>query len=265
VASVPVAPPTTDISGKPRNRGRRILVAAAAVLVVAVSVPIAVKLLHDDNRPAAAIQPPASAGPSTPACGFTEDFAGSALDPAWRRTRPDLGLTIGGDAADLDSPDGTDVYQANLTAPMLLRPVTGDFVLETTMQASPVVFYQGAGLLLFNGPKSYVRMERGWGGAGTVGFEYRDGGPHKWVHGPLPSEHPIKTEVTRLVFRMVRTGATITGSWRPVDKPGFTQLASVHMSLPETVPVGVSVINRAQYGAKPTPFHARFEQITVTC
>jgi len=37
------------------------------------------------------------------------------------------------------------------------------------------------------------------------------------------------------------------------------------MTLPPTVRVGVSVLNRAQLGAKPTPFHARFDQITATC
>jgi len=85
------------------------------------------------------------------------------------------------------------------------------------------------------------------------------------VHGPLPSEHPVKTEATRLVLRMVRSGGTITGSWRPADKPGFAQLATVTMTLPPTVRVGVAALNRAQFGAKPTPFHARFDQIAVTC
>lgn len=85
------------------------------------------------------------------------------------------------------------------------------------------------------------------------------------MHGPLPSQHPIKTEATRLVLRMARSGGTITGSWRPADKLDFAELATITMKLPPTVRVGVAVLNRAQFGAKPTPFHARFDRITVTC
>jgi regulation of enolase protein 1 (concanavalin A-like superfamily) len=188
------------------------------------------------------------------------------VDPVWQRNRPDLRLTVSGGTADLESPNGTDIFKTNMTAPMLLRPVTGDFVLEATVEAAPVVFYQGAGLLLWNGANSYVRMERGFGGTGTVGFEYKNAaGPHKWVHGPLPSEHPVKTEATRVVLRMARSGGTVTGSWRPADKLDFAELGTVKMTLPETVKVGVAVLNRAQFGAKPTPFHARFDQIKVTC
>ncbi|MFF5289196.1 Hsp70 family protein [Paractinoplanes globisporus] len=249
-----------------RRRRLRILVAAAAVLVIAVSVPITVRLLRGNDRPAAQ-SPPSSAGASAsaPACGFTDDFTGTAVDPAWQRSRADTKVTVSGGAVDLDAPNGADIYGDILTAPMLLRPITGDFVLETAMEVSPTVFYQGAGLLLWNGPVSYVRMERAFGKTGTIGFEYNDGGTHLRAHGPLPSQHPITTNATRLVLRMVRSGGTITGSWRPADKPEFAQLASVRMTLPQTVKVGVAALNRAQFGAKPTPFHARFDQITVTC
>ena len=268
--------PLPGAPGRTAGRNRaRILIVAVAVLVIAVSVPIVVTLLHSDGRPAAgpstAAGPSSAAGagpsatPSTPACGFAEDFTGAALDPAWQRTRPDLRLTLSGGTADLDAPDGTDIYGTNLTAPMLLRPVTGDFVLEATMVAAPAVFYQGAGLLLWNGPDTYVRMERGFGAGGTMGFEYKNGSIHTRVHGPLNGQHPIKTAATRLVLRMARSGGTITGSWRPADKPDFAELATVKMTLPPTVRVGVSVLNRAQLGAKPTPFHARFDQITATC
>ncbi|WP_433363897.1 Hsp70 family protein [Actinoplanes sp. CA-142083] len=263
---------TEPLSGATRSGRRRtlVVVAAAAVLLIAVSVPITVRVLRDNDGRTGAQPPPgastSASASAAPACGFTDDFAGSTVDSAWERNRADLGITVSGGAADLNAPDGADIYQSNMTAPMLLRPVTGDFVLEATMQVSPAVFYQGAGLLLWNGPTSYVRIERGFGGGvGTIGFEYRDGGPHQRVHGPLPSQHPIKTGATRMVLRMARSGGTITGSWRPADKPAFAQLAKIPMTLPQTVRVGVSALNRAQFGAKPTPFHARFEQISVTC
>lgn len=241
------------------RRRTRILVIAAAVLALAVSVPIAVRLLRGPDRP------PATPTAAAPACGFTDDFTGATLDPAWQRTRTDLKITLTEGAADLDAPDGTDIYKTNMTAPMLLRPVTGDFVLEATVEAAPATFYQGAGLLLWNGPTSYLRIERGIGKTtGTIGFEYNDGQGHKWVHGPL-DKPPITTTATRIVFRMARTGGALTGSWRPADRPGFAHLATVAMTLPPTVRVGVAALNRAQQGAKPTPFHARFDRVAVTC
>ncbi|GIM96624.1 Hsp70 family protein [Paractinoplanes toevensis] len=256
------APAEPSRAGAGRRRVR-MLVAGVAVVVVAVGVSIAVRLLRTDDGTAA--KPPASAGASAPGCGFVEDFTGTTVDAAWERNRADLGITVSGGVADLDAPNGTDIYQTNVTAQMLLRPVTGDFVLEAVMEVSPAVFYQGAGLLLWNSPVSYVRIERAFGETGTIGFEYRDGGPHQWVHGPLPSQKPIKAGATRLVVRMARSGGTITGSWRPADRVEFTQLATVRMKLPETVRVGVSALNRAQFGAKPTPFHARYDRISVTC
>ncbi|GID94126.1 Hsp70 family protein [Amorphoplanes digitatis] len=255
------AEPSPDGSGSGRRRVL-ILVAAAAVLAIAVSVPLVVRLMRADRGQAAA-PPPASGAPT---CGFTEDFAGTAVDPAWERPRKDLTLTVGGGVAEMDAPEGTDIYKTNTTAPMLLRPITGDFVLETEMEASPAVFYQGAGLLLWNGPASWVRMERGFGRTtGTVSFEYSDAGTHLRPHGPLPSQRPIETAATRIVFRMARSGDAVHGSWRPADKPTFADLATVKMTLPQTVRVGVAALNRAQFGAKPTPFRARFDRITVTC
>ncbi|WP_433293042.1 Hsp70 family protein [Actinoplanes sp. CA-030573] len=257
-ASQPAPGRTEPVAAHPRRR-TRILVAAAAVLAIAVSVPIAARLLRGPDRPAAA---PAA---TTPACGFTDDFTGATLDPAWEQTRKDLRVTVGNGAAELDAPDGTDIYKTNTTAPKLLRPVTGDFVLEATVEASPSVFYQGAGLLLWNGPTSYLRIERGIGKpAGTIGFEYNNGQGHKWVHGPL-DKPPITTTATRVVFRMSRTGGTLTGAWRPADRPTFTHLATVAMTLPPTVRVGVAALNRAQQGSKPAPFHARFDRVAVTC
>jgi actin-like ATPase involved in cell morphogenesis/regulation of enolase protein 1 (concanavalin A-like superfamily) len=263
--AVPGAP---DGSGRGGFLGRRrtsVLVAATAVLVVAVAVPFAVRAMRAGGEPAAQPSSSFSAAPSVPACGFAEDFDGAAVGGDWERTRADLPISVSGGVAELDAPDGADIYDTNLTAPMLLRPITGDFVLEAAVEASPAVFYQGAGLLLWNGPASYVRIERGFGNAGSVGFEYRNGGPHQWVHGTMPDQRPIRTTATKLVLRMTRTGGKITGAWRAADRAEFAELAAVQLKLPQTVKVGVSALNRAQNGAEPTPFHARFDRITVTC
>jgi hypothetical protein len=237
-------------------------------LVVAVAVPITVRLLGDKagRNDAAAPPPPSASTLAAPACGFADEFDAPALDPAWSRTRADTRLTLAGGAADLDAPEGSDIYTGFMTAPRLLRPITGDFVLEATLEAAPAVFYQAAGLLLWVGPESYVRVERGFGGHyGTLAFEYRDGGLHQRVHGPLPNQKPVRADATRVVLRMTRTGGTVAAAWRPADRAAFADLGSAKLTLPPTVSVGVSVLNRAQFGAKPTPFHARVERVAVSC
>jgi regulation of enolase protein 1 (concanavalin A-like superfamily) len=248
-----------------RRRRLRILVAAAAVLVIAVAVPLTLRLLPiggGKGTPAAGSQTSVAAA----ACGFTDNFDGTALDPAWERNRMDTRITVAGGYADVDAPDGTDIYHANMSAPMLLRPVTGDFVLETEFEATPKIFYQAAGLLLWNSQVSYVRMERGFGGgSGTMALEYNDGGKHSRVHGPLPSQDPVKTSATRVVMRLTRTGEKIVATWRPADKTEWSNLGTVTMHFPDTVRVGLSALNRAQFGAKITPFHARFDRVSVSC
>jgi hypothetical protein len=37
------------------------------------------------------------------------------------------------------------------------------------------------------------------------------------------------------------------------------------MTLPQTVRVGVGRAQPGQLGAKPTPFHARFDRVALTC
>ncbi|MEU4237542.1 Hsp70 family protein [Actinoplanes sp. NPDC026619] len=255
----PIQPPADPGVRAAGRRRTRMLVAAGAVVAIAVGVPVAVRLVRAGGGPAA---PPS---PTPSVCGFTEEFSGATVDSAWQRNRADLAIPVSGGAAELDAPDGADIYQANMTAPMLLRPITGDFVLEAALEAAPAVFYQGAGLLLWNHPASYVRIERGFGKTGAVGFEYRNGGPHQWVHGTMPDQRPIETAATRLVLRMTRSGGVVTGAWRPAGKAEFADLATVRMDLPPTVRIGVSALNRAQAGAKPTPFRVRFDRITVTC
>ena len=250
----------TTLLGGRRNR---VLIAALSVLVIAVAVPITLGLLQLGTDPPTGRQPTTIAATS---CGFTDEFTGTTVDPAWERNRPDTRITVAGGVADIDAPDGTDIFRANMTAPMLLRPVTGDFVLEAALETTPSVFYQAAGLLLWNGPSSYVRIERGFGETtGTMGFEYKDGGAHKRVHGPLRNQNPLKVEATRVVLRMTRAGDAITAAWRPADRPDFASLGTIQMTLPDSVRVGVSALNRAQFGAKPTPFHARFEHVRLTC
>ena len=88
---------------------------------------------------------------------------------------------------------------------MLLREPGGNFTIETDVTAAPKQYYQGAGLLLWNGSTSYVRLERGFGDVGSIIFEYRDGGKHIKVNGPHTfSPHNIRTDATRVQLQLTK-------------------------------------------------------------
>ena len=265
---ITVAPPPP--SGRPAGRpaGTRrwllILLAAAAVLIVAGSATaVAAQFISSNNKPKsplAGATSSASAGPA--ACGFTDDFDGPTLDPAWQRTRPEAGLLVAGGVVEMEAPEGSDIYAAYTAAPRLLRPVTGNFVLRTELVAQPSQFYQGAGLVLWDGANRYVRVEHGYDKYNELIFEYRDGGPHKHV---LPGGTATHATADRLILELARSGNVLRARWRPSTEVDWQDLGTITMSLPADVQVGISVLNRAQGNSKPDTFSAAFTTVSLTC
>jgi regulation of enolase protein 1 (concanavalin A-like superfamily) len=258
------------------NRHRRVrlspsrvgLLLLAAVLLAAglVLTGLALSRIRPEapsSHPTAA--PVTSTTPTSPVCGFVEEFDGATLAEAWQRTRPDATVKLAAGTAELAAPDGADIYEDHLKAPMLLREVTGDFVLETDVTTSPHQFYQGAGLVLRSGPENYVRLERGFVFLSGIGFEYKDGGDHIRVRSPRRGPEKVQTDAKRVVLQLTRKGQTISARWRPFNEPGFTELGRITVRFPDTIRVGISVLNRAQSGAKPTSFRARFEHVALSC
>jgi hypothetical protein len=164
------------------------------------------------------------------------------------------------------APDGSDIYENRLTAPALLRSQKGDFTLETEVIATPGQFYQGAGLVLWNGPASYVRLELGWGDVRAIAFEYNNGGRHLRPHPPFRAgPDTVRTNADQVVLQLRRTGDTVDARWRRPDEAAYTDLGSIEMNLPDTVRAGLSVLNRAQSGAEPARFSAAFLRASLRC
>ena len=143
--------------------------------------------------------PSPSPTPSPSAAACVEDsFDGDAVETSWEKVQPrDGGFVVAAGAVELTAKNGSDIYVKELRAPMLLRVPGGDFTIETDVTASPKQYYQGAGLLLWNGSASYVRLERGYGDQGAIIFEYRDGGKHVKVRRPAqlqPRQHPHRRD-----------------------------------------------------------------------
>ena len=120
----------------------------------------------------------------------------------------DGGFVVAAGAVELTAKNGSDIYVTELRAPMLLRVPGGNFTIETDVTASPEQYYQGAGLLLWNGSASYVRLERGYGDQGAIIFEYGDGGKHIKVDGPHSfSPDNIETDATRVQLQLTKDEA----------------------------------------------------------
>lgn len=254
---VPAAGPAEKPATPDHGRRRPVLLALVAVLLVAVAVPVMLWLARERAEHAS--------GDQAAACGYTDEFDGGALGESWERTRADADVAMLDGGVGMVAPEGADIFDDHLAAPMLLRPVTGDFTVETTLEAEPSIFYQGAGLVLWGSATSYVRLERGHGDSGAIVYEYKNGGEHQRVHGPRTDQNPVVTDATHLDLRLTRTAGTVRAAWRPSGDGSYTDLGEVTVDLPRTLRVGVAVLNRAQLGADPAEFHARFDRVAVTC
>ncbi|MEV6634655.1 Hsp70 family protein [Actinoplanes sp. NPDC051470] len=265
----PADKPPGGEAGGPRPVSRRALVivsAAAAVLVVTAIVISIVWFGSGRDDPGGDDQ---AAGPisTTSACGgFVDEFDGGALDPGWQRTQPGATVAIGGGGATVEAPDGADIYADHTAAPMLVREHSGDFVLEAEVVVQPGQFYQGAGLVVWNSPTSFVRLERGFGDIGAITFEYRDGGDHVRPRPPFKNtKGVVPTDAGHVLLQVRREGDRISAGWREPGNPTYSDLGSAQIDLPGTVRVGLSVLNRAQNGAKPETFSATFSRAALTC
>jgi hypothetical protein len=111
-----------------------------------------------------------------------------------------------------------------------------------------------------------VRLERGFGDVGAVIFEYKNGGSHVKVNPPdSTSPKVIRTDATRLRLQLTKTATAVSARWRTDSDPSWREIGKIDIALPGYTKAGVAVLNRAQSGAVPAPFTARFDYVRVTC
>jgi tetratricopeptide (TPR) repeat protein len=114
--------------------------------------------------------------PATPAhlppAGFSDNFS-EQLAPGWTWHDPfaDCAFTVGG-GLQIQAVNGRDLWQANHSAPRLLRPVANDFILQTICgplndsSAKPAI----GGLLLWQDSNNFVRLV--WGNRGPLDLSF---------------------------------------------------------------------------------------------
>jgi hypothetical protein len=290
-APVPTEPPgfpsPRSGDGEPSTpRWRRFVAPVLAVVTVIVVVIIIIRPWHTPSDGSSATSPvtdpsdgssatspvtdpsdgSSATSPVTDPCDFADQFTGASLDPAWEVVSGTGSFVVAGGSVEITAQDGADIFMDYLQAPMLLRVPTGDFVFETEVAAEPRQWYQGAGLVLWNGSDSYVRLERGFGDVGAIVFEYRNGGPHVGVHSPsLNGPQLVQTDADPVVMQLSKTADAVSARWRPAQDQQWQELGTIAVALPNTTKAGVAVLDRAQNGTAPEPFSARFDYVRSSC
>jgi regulation of enolase protein 1 (concanavalin A-like superfamily) len=136
-----------------------------------------------------------------------------------------------------------------MNAPRVVRRVRGDFTAGVRVLGrlatgrSKTTHYDpfhGAGLIVWQDPSNYLRLERAVGFINGrhhpyINYELREG-------GRLVMSHGITTEDRSLFLRIRRRGRAFS-AWYSRDGRRWVELATVEASLDERIDVGVAAIN----------------------
>jgi regulation of enolase protein 1 (concanavalin A-like superfamily) len=145
-----------------------------------------------------------------------------------------------------------EVPQLPMNAPRVVRRIRGDFTATVhvlgrfepgrckTTHYDP---YHGAGLIVWQDPSNYVRLERAVGFVKGrylpyINYEVREG-------GRLTESHGIKMADRPLFLKLRRQGVAYS-AWYSYDGRGWVQLGEVDASFAERVEVGVVAVNSSK-------------------
>jgi regulation of enolase protein 1 (concanavalin A-like superfamily) len=146
-----------------------------------------------------------------------------------------------------------EVPQLPMNAPRVVRRIRGDFTASVHVlgRLEPGRFgtthynpYHGAGLIVWQDPSNYLRLER------AVGFI--NGRRHPYINyelreaGRLAVSHGITTEDRSLSLRLRREGVAFS-AWYSLDGHRWVNLGRVNAPFGERVEVGVVAVNSSKH------------------
>lgn len=185
------------------------------------------------------LKPPAAAEPIVEAIVF--DAGGFPAGWQWIDPKGDAKADLKSKPGSLRvaCTDGNDLASfTNLDAPRLLRNIRGDFELEVTLEFQPKISYQGAGLLIWEDSRSFLRLERACGGvgggAGGVRFDRQEYGNFAAVAGTVA--HPTEAPIVELKIK--RVGRRFQGFWREPGKE-WQSVGTADTTIATNVQVGL--------------------------
>jgi regulation of enolase protein 1 (concanavalin A-like superfamily) len=145
-----------------------------------------------------------------------------------------------------------EVPQLPMNAPRVARPIRGDFTagvrvfgrlepgVDKTTHYDP---YQGAGLIVWQDPANYLRLERAVGFINGrrhpyINYELREGGRLAVSRG-LTSED-------RSFFLKLRRAGAVFSAWYSADGRRWIDLGTMESTFAERVEVGVVAVNSSR-------------------
>jgi regulation of enolase protein 1 (concanavalin A-like superfamily) len=185
----------------------------------------------------------ASGNPDCDKTEFSDEFSDPALDGGWRWLDPHsdsvytMEPSTGRFVMRLYG-DGNDLFpDANLDAPRLLQYASGDFSVVAQVEVAAATSYQGAGLLIWQDERNYVRFERAnHDGQQVLALWHRIGGSFE---GPILAY----TNLTNLYLRIQRIGNTFRFAWSSNGNT-WSALGEHRFTLNTNLQVGVAAINQ---------------------
>lgn len=142
-------------------------------------------------------------------------------------------------------PSAKDLYASATNAPRLLKAVTGNFEIETRVKFSPTENYQGAGILIYNDEKNYIRLERGFGGTGGGDSGVRLDRSEKGSYDAITTPDKFPTEAKQVDLKIVRKGKDFKAFWRENEDGEWKLVGEYSADYPETVKIGLIGVNTA--------------------
>ena len=143
-------------------------------------------------------------------------------------------------------PTKKDLAGEKLNAPRYIKPITGDFEIETRVKFLPKENYQGAGLLIFNDDRNYIRFERAYGGTGGGGeglrIDVRKGDSYQ----PVLTPDNMPTEIAQIDMKIVRNGRMFSSFWREDENTEWRLAAEYEADYPATILTGLVASNTAR-------------------
>jgi regulation of enolase protein 1 (concanavalin A-like superfamily) len=143
-------------------------------------------------------------------------------------------------------PTAKDMRPGNMNAPRYIKPISGDFQIETHVRFSPKENYQGAGLLIYVDDNRYIRFEKAYGGVGGgaegLRIDVREGNEYT----PLLTPDDAPTELGEIEMKIVRKGGLFTAYWRENDEASWREAGQIETNYPQTVMAGLIASNTAR-------------------
>ena len=121
--------------------------------------------------------------------------------------------------------------KANLDAPRLIRPISGDFAIETKISKSQDGNFLSGGLLIWKDEENFIRFDRGTWGFDTIFLQKREGGLFQHVGDWFFRDNPIHLRIERIGYDFNALFSSDGKKWDEAAKFKFDQSDPLYVGL----------------------------------